>query len=249
MGRATLLLWQHWDPQVARDAVWDVECSVGCRMLWGMQDALLHRACVCGWLCSVSSPDQQLLLYPCLLIPALTVPFIADLLFLCISKEMQIWNLIRRMRHDSQCLPNSLASVSTSIRDRSCSSFNRQYSGSSEHPSRKKSPKIMIHFLKCCLSLSPLKIKTSLLIQGSFHSVTNAGVQVWYTQTWSSPQPWARGQSCLQSALEEQPWPRRPHPASPRGAEPSSAINGSCSVWKQHNVHQIANGAEIKHSS
>lgn len=116
MGRATLLLWQH--PSGTGIPRW-----LG--MLCGMQDAqwdgnaLLHRACMRGWLCSVSSPDQQLFLYPCLLIPALTVLFIADLLFLCISKEMQIWNLIRRMRHDSQCLPNSLVSVSTSIRDRS----------------------------------------------------------------------------------------------------------------------------------
>lgn len=197
----------------------------------------------------MASPAQQLFLYPCLLIPALTVLFIADLLFLCIAKEMQIRDLIRRMRHDSQCLPNSLVSVSTSIRDRSCSSFNRQYSGSSEHPSRKKSPKIMIHFLKRCLSLSPLKIKTSLLIQGSFHSVPDAGMQVWHTQAWNSPQPWARGQSCLQRALQEQPWTRRPHPASPGGTEPSSAINCSCSVWRYHNGHQISNGAEIKHSS
>lgn len=213
-------------------------------MLWGMQDALLHRPCMHGWLCSVASPDQHLSLHPCLLIPALTVLLIADLLFLCISKEMQIWDLIRRMSHDSQCLPNSLVSMSTSIRDRSCSSSNRQYSGSSEHPSRKKSPKI--HFLKRCLSLSPLKIKTPLLIQGSFHSVPAAGVQEWHTGPGNSPQPWAWGR-----AVPRVPWKsslgRRAHPASPGGAEPSRAIN--CSVWRQHNVHQIANGAEIKHSS
>lgn len=114
----------------------------------------------------VSPPDLQLFLYPGLVIPALTVLFVADLLFLCISKEMQIWNVIRRMRHYSQCLPNSLASVSASIIDRSWSSFNRQFSGSSEHPCRKKSPRILIHISKCCLSFSPLKM--SLLIQGSF---------------------------------------------------------------------------------
>lgn len=128
---------------------------------------------------------------------------------------MQTWNIIRRTCLILQPAFASLGSVSTSIRDQNWSSFNRQFSDSSEHSSRKKSPKIMIHFLKRCPSTSLVKIKQPSLIQGSFPAVTNAGMQVKRTQTHDSgsPHAWA----VLQSPSVEQPR------GGPAQGEPSAA--------------------------
>lgn len=143
--------------------------------------------------------------------------------------------------------PKQFSECETSIRDRSWSSFNRQFPGSSEHPCRKKSPKIMIHSLKWCLSSSLLKRKTSLLIQGSFHSLLACKFGTHNHVTAFCPG--FRCLRCLRSPLAEQPRTRRPCPASLRAeAEPSSAINCACSLRKKHHAYQIANGAEIKHS-
>lgn len=149
---------------------------------------------------------------------------------------MQKQNVIGRTCLIPQPAFASLGSVSTSIRGRNWSSFNRQFSDSSEHPSRKKSPKIMIHFLKRCLSTSLFKIKKSLLIQGSFPAVSNAGMQVKHTQNhWQQFSPCT---GCSAEALSGAA-PRRRHC-------PGRAF--SFSWWKWHNAYQIANGAEIKHS-
>lgn len=86
-ARATRLLRQH------------LQCPSGTGML-----------CCKGPGCITSRP-AAVSLSQFLVIPAPTVLFIADLLFLCISKEMQIWNTMRRMKYYSQCFPNSLVSV------------------------------------------------------------------------------------------------------------------------------------------
>lgn len=130
---------------------------------------------------------------------------------------MQTQNIIGRTRLTPQPAFASLGSVSTSIRGRNWSSFNWQFSHSCEHSSRKKSPKIMIHFLKRCLSTSLFKIKKSLLIQGSFPAVSNAGMQVKRTQTHdsSSPHAWA--------ALQN-PSVQQPPGGGPAQGEPSAAL-------------------------
>lgn len=142
----------------------------------------------------------------------------------------------------------SSESVSSSIRGRSWSSFNRQFSDSSEHSRRKKSPKIMIHFLKCCLSLSPLKMKMSLVIQVSFHAVTNAGTRVQHTQAGdsTSPHAWVAPQSTSPCSPAGETLPGLP---TVLGKPPINQTHGLClPLAGASKAYQIANGAEIKHS-